>query len=475
MIGSATRAAADEPVSRSAPTVVLGLGVTGRAVARALVARGRTVLLVDDAPTAAATDLAGELGVALVDRPDADALGALLDGAGAWVPAPGLPESHLAFALAAARDVPVVGELDLAAAWDRRPCVAVTGTDGKTTVTTLIRLMLEASGIVAVEAGNTDVPLVAAIADPDPEVFVVEASSFRLAPLRRFAPVAAAWLNFGPDHQDVHLDIGRYEAAKANVWRDFGPDQLAVANRDDPVVMGHAAGRPQIETFGLGPVPDGPGGHWSLDGGALRTPEGDAIVDASELERALPHDLTNALAAAAVARAAGATLDGTAAALRAFRHLPHRVQLLGQANGVRWYDDSKATAPHAALAAIAGFASVVLIAGGRNKGLDLSVLGRGAPQVRAVVAIGEATDEVAAAFAGVRPVTTAGSMDAAVRAAAHLAHPGDVVLLSPACASFDWYRSYGERGDDFARAAAALGVTGAPSTTPPPIPGRLGQ
>lgn len=465
----------EEPVSRLAPTVVLGLGVTGRAVARALAARGLPVVLVDDAPSAAATDLAGELGVALVDRPGSEALAALLDGAGAWVPAPGLPESHPAFALGAARGVPVIGELDLAAAWDPRPCVAVTGTDGKTTVTALIRLMLVASGIAAVEAGNTDIPLVAAIDDPDPEVFVVEASSFRLAPLHRFAPVAACWLNFGPDHQDVHLDLGRYEAAKANVWRGFGPDQLAVANRDDPVVMGHAVGRPHLETFGLGPTPDGPGGHWSVDGSVLRTPEGAGIVDASELERALPHDLANALAAAAVARAAGATLDGTATALRAFRHLPHRVQLLGQANGVRWYDDSKATAPHAALAAVAGFRSVVLIAGGRNKGLDLSVLGAGAPHLRAVVAIGEATDEVAAAFAGVRPVTTARSMDDAVRAAAEAARPGDVVLLSPACASFDWYRSYGERGDDFARAVAALGVTATPSTTGPPRPGRLGQ
>ncbi|WCO65223.1 UDP-N-acetylmuramoyl-L-alanine--D-glutamate ligase [Iamia majanohamensis] len=440
------------------PTVLVGLGVTGRAVARALARRGLPLALVDDRPATADRALAADLDVALHEAPDVTALGAILDGAGALVPAPGLPEAHPALALAAERGVPVVGELDLAAAWDARPCVAVTGTDGKTTVTTLVRDVLVASGVAAVDAGNTEVPLVEAIDDPAPEVFVVEASSFRLAPLRAFAPVAAAWLNFGPDHQDVHRDLARYEAAKANVWRGFGPDQVAVANRDDPVVAGHAAGLPRVETFGLGPAPADGGAHWSVVDGALQSPEGDAVVAVAELARDLPHDLANAQAAAALARAAGATPAGTAAGLRGFRHLPHRVQLLGEAHGVRWYDDSKATAPHATLAALSGFPSAVLIAGGRNKGLDLGALVAGADHIRAVVALGEAADEVAAAFAGVRPVVAAATMDEAAAAAADTARPGDVVLLSPACASFDQYRGYAERGDDFARAAAALGV-----------------
>src|SRR5690606_10939465 len=134
--------------------------------------------------------------------------------------------------------------------------------------------------------------------DPGPEVFVVEASSFRLAPLRRFAPVAGCWLNFGPDHQDVHADLARYEAAKAILWRGFGADQLALANRDDPVVMGHAAGLPRVETFGLGPPPAGTG-HWWADGATLRTPEGEVLVERDDLHRDLPHDVANALAAAA--------------------------------------------------------------------------------------------------------------------------------------------------------------------------------
>jgi UDP-N-acetylmuramoylalanine--D-glutamate ligase len=180
------------------------------------------------------------------------------------------------------------------------------------------------------------------------------------------------------------------------------------------------------------------------------------LVPVAELRRSLPHDVANALAASAAALGAGATLDGVRTALRSFAGLPHRLSLVADAGGVRWYDDSKATNPHAALAALRGFDSVVLVAGGRNKGLDLGLLARGAERVRAVVALGESGPEVAAAFAGLRPVTRVGTMDEAVMAAAAAARPGDVVLLAPGCASFDRYRSYAERGDDFARAVAGL-------------------
>ncbi len=181
----------------------------------------------------------------------------------------------------------------------------------------------------------------------------------------------------------------------------------------------------------------------------------------SALRRALPHDLANALAAAAVADAAGATPDGTRAALEHFHGLPHRVQRIAESGGVGWFDDSKATTPASVLAAVAGFPSVVLIAGGRNKGLDLRALAASVPPVRAVVAIGEAGGEVGAAFAGAVPVEPAPTMAAAVSAAGRLARPGDVVLLSPGCASFDWYRSYAERGDHFAALVTAhLGSEG---------------
>ena len=240
------------------------------------------------------------------------------------------------------------------------------------------------------------------------------------------------WLNFAPDHLDVHDSLEAYEAAKARLWSTM------------------------------------PTNGFTVRGGRLCTDTGDDLVGEEELFRALPHDISNALAASASALAGGATLDGTRSALRAFRGLPHRVQLVMDRGGVRWYDDSKATVPHATSAALAGFGSVVLIAGGRNKGIDLRPLAEHVEHVRAVVAIGEAAGEVAAAFAGRCPVKAVETdMHDAVAAAATFARPGDVVLLSPGCASFDWYAGYHERGLAFQQAVAdQLGAPAAPEGQP---------
>jgi len=453
--------------------LVVGLGVTGAAVARVLVAHGHDVVAADDAAGPAAREAAADLGLDLVEAPAAGELAALVAAADAVLPAPGLPARHPLFAAARAAGVPILSEFDLAAWWDDRPLLAITGTDGKTTVTTLVRDMLLASGLAAVAVGNTPVPLVAAIDDPATDVFVVEASSFRLEHSQRFAPAVATWLNFAPDHLDSHPDLASYEAAKAGIWRDQSADQVAVGNADDRVVARHLAEAPARHvTFGLAAEADFRLVGGAAPGGRLTGPgegHGDAVEIArvEELGRALPHDIANGLAAAATALAGGASIEGVRRGLLDFRGLPHRVALVGEAGGVRFYDDSKATTPHAAATAVAGFESVVLIAGGRNKGLDLRVLAQSAGPIRAVVAIGEAAPEVAAAFDGVRPVTRAGSMDEAVRAAVDLARPGDAVLLSPGCASFDWYGSYGERGDDFTRAVdevtgAAAGRRGPP-------------
>jgi UDP-N-acetylmuramoylalanine--D-glutamate ligase len=444
--------------------LVVGLGVTGAAVARALMAHGHGVVAADDAAVPSAAAAADELGLDLVKAPATDELAALVDSADAVLPAPGLPARHPLFAAARAAGVPILSEFDLASWWDDRPLLAITGTDGKTTVTTLVRDMLLASGLAAVAVGNTPVPLVAAIDDPATEVFVVEASSFRLEHSQRFAPAVGTWLNFAPDHLDSHPDLASYEAAKTRIWRDQSAEQVAVGNADDLVVARHLAAAPARRvTFGLAAAADFRLVGGAAPGGRLTGPEGSAgpveIARVEELQRALPHDIANGLAAAATALAGGASMEGVRRALLDFRGLPHRVALVGEAGGVRFYDDSKATTPHAAATAVAGFESVVLIAGGRNKGLDLGVLAESAGRIRAVVAIGEAAPEVAAAFDGVRPVTRADSMDEAVRAAVDVARPGDAVLLSPGCASFDWYGSYGERGDDFARAVGdATGV-----------------
>ena len=452
-------AGAGRPTPADGPlrsVVVVGFGVTGQAVTAALRQRGVAVVVIDDHPSTAVQAAARSAGVELVESPTEAEMTRLLEGVDALLPSPGVPDRHPVFALADRAGVPVLSEFDLAGDWDDRPIVAITGTDGKTTVTTLVTEMLTVSGVAAVACGNTDTPLVAALPEATTEVFVVEASSFRLGHSRRFRPQVATWLNFAPDHLDVHDSLASYEAAKARIWADLEPGEgLAVANAEDPVVLANRSARADTVTFG----PAGSGADATVVDGMLQLPDGTPLVAVAEMPRALPHDVANALAAAVTAVAAGADLDAVRHVLRSFTGLPHRVELVADHDGVRWIDDSKATTPHATLAAVGGFDSVVLIAGGRNKGLDLGGLTAAVPPVRAVVAMGEAGPEIEGAFTGrceVRVVPT--DMDDVVVAAAGLARPGDVVLLSPGCTSFDWFTSYAERGDVFAEAVVRLVV-----------------
>lgn len=432
--------------------LLVGFGLTNRAVAAALLDRDHDVLLTDDRPPESARAAASALGLTLVEAPGESGLRDLASSADAVVPAPGLADHHPIFRIAEQLDLPVHTELDLAARWDDRPVAAITGTDGKTTVTTMVAAMFRSAGIACTEAGNNELPLVAAIDDPGPEWFVVEASSFRLGRTHGWAPKVGTWLNLAPDHLDVHATHADYEAAKARLWASQQPDDVAVGNLDDEVVARHL-GRAAATRVGFSIQRTD--AAYRRDGDRLVGPAG-TIVAVDDMPRALPHDLSNSLAAAATASAAGVGDGAIAGVLRDLGPLPHRVSPVTTIDGVTFYDDSKATVPHATLAALRGFDSVVLIAGGRNKGLDLRPLADGASHVRAVVAIGDAAEEIAAAFAGVRPVERAGSMAEAVEVAAGLAVPGDAVLLSPACASFDWYSDYSARGDDFAAHVTAL-------------------
>lgn len=430
---------------------VVGFGTTGRAVARALLAGGDEVTVFDDGCPPEAALAAAAIGVAVEPMPTGAALSARLEGCELVVPSPGVPVGHPLLVAAAAAGVPVQAEIELAARVVERAgrprYVAITGTNGKTTVTTLVTAILDASGLRAVAAGNIGVPMIEAVAC-ECDVVVTEVSSFQLQFTETFRPAVSCWLNLAPDHLDWHPSLDHYAAAKARVWANQGGGDTAVFNADDPVVATAAAQIPvgvdQV-TFGLDQPADYRVVHDRLvdSGGAT-------VIRLDQLPRALPHDQANALAAAAVAKAAGATAAGCRDALASTPPLPHRVSLVGSGDGVAWYDDSKATTPASVLAAVAGFSSVVLIAGGRNKGLDLTALRATVPPVRAVVAIGEAAGAVGTAFSGLAPVTIASSMDAAVEAAHALAHAGDAVVLSPGCASFDWYTSYADRGDDFA-------------------------
>ncbi len=437
--------------------LLLGFGLTNQAVADALLRRDIDVVVTDDKPSDASRAAAAERGIELIASPGRARYEQLVRAASVVLPSPGIGDTHVALELASNFDVPIRSEFDLAGEWNERPVLAITGTDGKTTVTTFVTDMLVASGVRAVAAGNNELPLVAAIDDPTTDVFVVEASSFRLDHSERFAPSVGTWLNFAPDHLNLHRSLEAYEQAKAKLWRDQCPSDVAVGSADDPVVLGHLRDAPARQvTFGLGG-----GADYHVEGERLVGGDGADLASVGDLWRSFPHDVSNALAASATARAGGATVDGVRDALVAFRGLAHRIELVGQKGDIRFYDDSKATTPNATTAAIRSFDSVVLIAGGQNKGLDLRVLATEAPHIRAVVAIGEAADEVQHSFDGVRPVVVAASMSDAVERAASLARAGDAVLLSPACASFDWYKSYGERGDDFAaRVRDLIGVPG---------------
>lgn len=446
MTGTAAAFMAEVPSS----VLLAGFGATNRAVARALLARGHTVTAFDDGPDAAATGSAEALDLELQIAPDARRLDRLVRAADAMIPTPGMPEHHRALEVARAHGVPTASEFDLARAWDSRPIAAVTGTSGKTTVTEMAVAALRCSGVTAAAAGNNDLPLVAAIESDDIEVFVVEASSFRLAHSLCFEPRAACWLNFAPDHLDIHRDLDSYETAKARLWRTLPPEATAVANRLDPIVMAHLPDRGATWTFAHEGEAD-----WRRHAGMLTGPLG-PVVEVRELRRTMPHDIANALAAAATAAAVGATVEGLGQALGSFEPGAHRVQMVASIAGVDYYDDSKATTPHATVAALRAFEDAVLIAGGRNKGLDLSELLDEVDRVRCVIAFGEAAEEVAEVFATDRPVLVAADMAEAVELAASAAQPGSAVLLSPACASFDLYSSYKARGDDFARLVRAL-------------------
>lgn len=430
--------------------VVAGFGVTGQSVAQVLVQSGDDVLVLDDSPTEEHFERARQLGVELQETPDAAALARLLGDRELMIPSPGFPAGHRLFDASRATEITVWSEIELAAERaseaGRPRIVAITGTNGKTTVTTMVTGILDASGIKAIAAGNIGLPLVEAV-DEDVEVAVAEVSSFQLQHTYRFHPSVSCWLNFAEDHLDWHPTVEHYRSAKARIWANQGAGDVAVLNAADPAVMASAESVPpgvaRVSFSNSGPA------DYMMDADRLIGPGGVELARSADLSRALPHDVANALAAAAVAMAAGATADGFRGGIAGWRPLPHRVSLVGEADGVSWYDDSKATTPASVLAAVAGFPSVVLIAGGRNKGLDLSGLRTAVPPVHAVVAIGEAAPEIERAFAPVARVETAGSMRAAVKAAAGLARPGDAVLLSPGCASFDWYRSYAARGDDF--------------------------
>jgi UDP-N-acetylmuramoylalanine--D-glutamate ligase len=443
-----------------ANVVVIGLAETGAAVARHLAREGgAAITVIEDTPRTddAYRSRVAELpdGVGLIEAPDDAAVRELVKGATLVVPSPLVRPEHVALRAAHDAGIMVRSEIDLAGERAIMPIVAVTGTNGKTTVTSMIAAMLNASGLHAVAAGNIGRPLLDAI-DDDVDVVVAEVSSFQLAFAHTFRPRVAVMLAVTPDHLDWHGSFAEYVAAKRRIVAQQHEGDLLVYDADNEYASAMRTAT-EARTVGVSLRSDAHG-CFRVDGENLVYPNGHVLAPLSSLRRALLHDRTNALAAAAAALDIGADVPGVRATFENYETMRHRVELVGEAIGVRWYDDSKATNPDATLRAVASFDSVVLLAGGRNKGLDLSALRDATPHLRGVVAFGEAASEVTAVFEadGRVPLAQATTMHDAVAAADKLAQAGDVVLLSPACASFDMYDGYGSRGDDFAAEVRAL-------------------
>lgn len=459
-------------IASSKLTVVVGLGATGLSVARYLAGRGERFVVVDsrvDPPGLA--ELARSVPQALVELGDFNEQ--TLCSADRLVVSPGVALAEPALRGAAEEGVAITGDIQLFADALREkgataPIVAITGSNGKSTVTTLVGEMARAAGLKVAVGGNLGVPALDLLAD-DRDLYVVELSSFQLELVEHLGAEVATVLNVSADHMDRYPDLRRYHAAKHRIFRSA---RQVVVNRDDALsqpLVANSVGewsfgvdKPDFRGFGVVTVQDEP---WLAF-------EYSPLMPVAELAMRGRHNLANALAALALGHGAGLSMAPMLATLRTFRGLPHRCEWVADKDGVSWINDSKATNVGAAMAAIEGLSAsgfsaqnpdedggndLILIAGGQGKGQDFAPLGRAARRrVRLAILIGEDAAAVAEALRGVCDVVYATTLEAAVSVAAASARPGDKVLLSPACASFDMFKGFANRGEQFVRAVAAV-------------------
>ncbi len=484
--------------------LVVGYGLTGRAVARYLIERGDDVLVVDDRADASMIAAGRDDGVGVLVPPTtADGLDEILGRVGAVVTSPGVAMGHPVLVAAAAAGVPVHSEIELAgqvcAESVNTRLIAITGTNGKTTVTALTCHLLCAAGVDAVAAGNIPPAMLDALRERLdgarlPQAWVLELSSFQLHGVRDFAASAATVLNVTQDHLDWHGDLDAYAADKARIfgpapWQLAQPPGLMLLNRDDPTVAAMRRDGRRACSFGLdAPTRDGDWGVVDEHGvawlaravaevgdeppsrrrGAPPPPPAPVrvqqLMPADALRIRGRHNWANALAALALAASTGAPLASLLHGLRDYRGEPHRMQSLGVLDGVEWIEDSKGTNVGATAAALHGLdRGVVLIAGGDGKGQDFAPLAAAARgRVHCALLIGRDAARLADALAPVCAVERCASLQAAAARAAEIAHSGEVVLLSPACASLDMFSDYKQRAEVFAAAlheiAAQRGV-----------------
>jgi UDP-N-acetylmuramoylalanine--D-glutamate ligase len=452
--------------------LIAGLGKTGQAAARFFLQHGARVSLSDASPQKSLPP--GFLSWITDNRISCETGGhssRFFTGADLVFVSPGIPLSLEVLAEARKRNIPVTGELAVAARFMKTPAIAVTGTNGKTTVATLLGEILQASRGKVFVGGNIGTPLLEYCSGPqDAATVVAEVSSFQLDTGGGAAGIpfkTAILLNISPDHLERYTSFASYAESKFTIFAAQGPDDFAILNSDDPEIMSRNNLWPQSRTFFFGhQLADRAGA--SIVGSAihLQNSSGAALPDKmhGEIYELGGTSLTstpnrqNAAAAILGARLMGYNAADVRLGLASFKPLAHRMTLVAQINGVSYIDDSKATNVGAVYSALESLDQpVILIAGGRDKGGDYTLLNELVLQkVRRMVLIGEAQDAMARAFLAFTEVELCPTLAEAVRLAAHLAVPGDAVLLSPACASFDMFNSYAERGDVFRKAVLAL-------------------
>jgi UDP-N-acetylmuramoylalanine--D-glutamate ligase len=437
--------------------LVYGLGLSGRSAVAFLRRRGVAVVAVDARPADALElgELADDAEVLVLAGEEPRALPAGLDGV---VLSPGVPGDRPLLLAARAAGLPVIAEVELAFPFLHGPVVGITGSNGKSTTTAMTGHLLRHAGAPVEVCGNIGLPLTE-VADGEPgRTFVVELSSFQLETTDTFHPRAAALLNLSPDHLDRYPGMEAYAAAKRRIFLRQAGEDIAVLNADDPAVASLAVPARRRSFSRLGAAAD-----CRVEGELVVAAErGGAtpLFALADVSLPGPHHLENAMAAALLALAAGAPRAGLAAGLRSFRGLPHRTEPVAEVRGVRYFDDSKGTNVGATTRALEGFAdgSVHLVLGGRGKGTGLGeeLLALLAAKARRVYLIGEEAERFRLEIGERVPWHLSVRMEVAVGEAAAAARPGEVVLLSPACASFDQYRNYAHRGDHFQELVRAL-------------------
>ncbi len=438
-----------EPGTRA---LVLGLGRTGLSAVRYLHRKGLTVRVADTRSEPPGIEaLRRELaGIELHSGPFELAL---LDDVSQVVISPGLSLREPVAVEAALRGLPVVGDIELFAREAAAPVAAVTGTNGKSTVTALMAMLATAAGQAAIAGANLGEPALDLLQHATPDLYVLELSSFQLETTHSLRTVAATVLNVSPDHMDRYETLADYAAAKARI---FDGCETAVVNADDPLVRDMPRAGQRVLSFSL----EDAGADYCLDGGAepWLACRGEPLLPVSAMRLTGRHNVANALAALAMSEALGLPRAPVLEALAEFGGLAHRAQWVADVAGIRFVNDSKGTNVGATVAAVSGTdGTIVLIAGGDGKGQDFGALReafRG--KVRHAVLIGRDAMRLAAALEGVCSTEIVADMPTAVRAARAAAQPGDTVLLSPACASLDMFRDYAHRGDEFAASVRSL-------------------